>query len=144
MLPSSERGGGFIRREGVMPTRRLKVDIDDMEAHMAFKKLGAEGVEVTLGSSTAGEVSGHLRREGDELIFEAEEDDVEGHKRYLDVGEGADVTIRLAEAGDEVKGHIYRLKKTSSSLPFGQRQDRGSRPSASTRSPSRGDRGRTR
>jgi hypothetical protein len=127
-----------------MPRHYLTVDGDDTEGHMPLRHLDAEGTEVTIRGASGEEVSGHLRREGDELIFEAEEDDVEGHKRYLDVGEGADVTIRLAEAGDEVKGHIYRLKKTSSSLPFGQRQDRGSRPSASTRSPSRGDRGRTR
>jgi hypothetical protein len=89
-----------------MPRHYLTVDGDDTEGHMPLRHLDAEGTEVTIRGASGEEVSGHLRREGDELTFETEEDDTEGHKRYLD--EGAEVTIRFKESGDEVKGHIRR------------------------------------
>jgi len=50
--------------------------------------------EVTVRGSTGDEVSGHLRREGDELIFETEGELQEGG-----------LTIRFKDTGEEVKGH---------------------------------------
>jgi hypothetical protein len=109
MMHPLRRRSAAIGKGGLMPRYYLKVDGDDTEGHMPLRHLDAEGTEVTLRDSNGEQVSGHLRRGGDELIFDAEGDDTEGHKRYLD--EGAEVTIRFIEGGDEVKGHIKRFAR---------------------------------
>jgi hypothetical protein len=82
-----------------MPFSRLRVELDDTEGHMPFRhSLDADGTEVTVRGPTGEEVSGHLRREADELILETEGE----------LQEGTDLTIRFNDTGEEVKGHSRR------------------------------------
>jgi hypothetical protein len=96
-----------------MPRSYIRLEGDDAEGHgVRIKYLDQGDAAVTVREDATGmEVKGHLRQEGDALVFESAEDDTEGQAvriKYLD--QEGDVTVRFDATGDEVKGHAYKIK----------------------------------